>query len=60
MLLKTSTRILRQCFSVYPKKMYDIWKTDPTQVHSSWNEYFKYNTQNLTSQTTSTDKNIER
>ncbi len=55
MLLRASSKVLRKCFSTYPKAMYDAWKTDPSKVHPTWNEYFKNNnvslSVNLTSET---------
>ncbi len=62
MLLRASSKILKRCFSSYPKVMYDSWKNDPTSVHPSWNEYFQKNNINPTgiSQTETNDPKIDK
>ena len=62
MLLRTSYKILRRCFSSYSKVMYDTWKQDPSSVHPSWNEYFQKNSSNLTlgSQTETNNPKIDK
>ena len=42
--------------SNYAEEMYQIWKEDPTKVHSSWDIFFK----NLENQSSSTDNIIEQ
>jgi len=41
MIFRASSRILRARFSTYSNQMYDAWKTDPSSVHPTWNQYFK-------------------
>ena len=58
MIFRVASQISRKCFSTYPKRMYDVWKQDPSQVHSTWDEYFKNNDVNVSVPTNS--PNVER
>lgn len=60
MIFKATSQITRKCFSTYPKKMYDVWKQDPSQVHPTWNEYFKNNNTNITSSKSEETVNVDR
>ena len=53
MLIRAGSKGLSKCFSTYPKAMYDIWKKDPSKVHSTWNDYFKSNDLSFSAKSTS-------